>query len=135
MTPLRQRFVEDLQVRNYAASTIESYTYHVAYFAKYFGRSPDVLGPEDVRTWQVYLVTEKKFPGRCSIKRFAPYGSCTARRCRRTVGRRIHPAVRTAHPAAPLRPAGESQPRCDVLPRVAERAAPHSARCARFSRR
>ena len=30
MTPLRQRFVEDLQVRNYAASTIESYTYHVA---------------------------------------------------------------------------------------------------------
>jgi len=34
MTPLRQRFIEDLQVRNYAASTIESYTYHVACFAK-----------------------------------------------------------------------------------------------------
>jgi len=45
MTPLRQRFIEDLQVRNYAASTIESYTYHVACFAKFFmgGRSPEVL--------------------------------------------------------------------------------------------
>ena len=42
MTPLRQRFVEDLQVRNYAASTIESYTYHVACFAKFHGRSPEV---------------------------------------------------------------------------------------------
>ena len=60
MTPLRQRFVEDLQVRNYAASTIESYTYHVACFAKFHGRSPEVLGPEEVRAYQVHLVTVKK---------------------------------------------------------------------------
>ena len=60
MTPLRQRFVEDLQVRNYAASTIESYTYHVACFAKFHGRSPELLGPEEVRAYQVQLVTVKK---------------------------------------------------------------------------
>ena len=37
MTPLRQRFIEDLQVRNYSPRTVESYGYHVAAFAQYFG--------------------------------------------------------------------------------------------------
>lgn len=60
MTSLRQRFIEDLQVRNYAVSTIDSYTYHVAQFAKHFGRSPEQLGQEEVRAWQVHLVTKKK---------------------------------------------------------------------------
>jgi site-specific recombinase XerD len=60
MTPLRQRFMEDLQVRNYSPRTVESYVYHVAAFAKYFGRSPEVLGPEEIRAFQVYLVQEKK---------------------------------------------------------------------------
>ena len=44
MSPLRQRFVEDLRLRNYAESTIESYTYHVGCFAKHCGRSPAELG-------------------------------------------------------------------------------------------
>jgi site-specific recombinase XerD len=60
MTPLRQRFIEDLQVRNLSPRTIECYVYHVAAFAKYFGRSPEVLGPEEIRQFQVYLATEKK---------------------------------------------------------------------------
>lgn len=60
MSPLRQRFVEDLRLRNYAESTIESYTYHVGCFAKHCGRSPAELGREEVRAWQVHLVTVKK---------------------------------------------------------------------------
>lgn len=60
MTPLRQRFVEDLRIRNYADSTVETYTYHVACFARFHGRSPEVLGPEEVRAYQVHLVTVKK---------------------------------------------------------------------------
>ena len=60
MTPLRQRFVEDLQIRNYADSTVETYTYHVACFARFHGRSPERLGPEEVRAYQVHLVTVKK---------------------------------------------------------------------------
>src|SRR5215831_15194741 len=49
MTPLRQRLVEDLRLRNYSPRTIEIYVAHVARFAKHFGRSPDQLGPEEMR--------------------------------------------------------------------------------------
>ena len=60
MTPLRQRMIEDLQVRNYSPRTVECYVYHVACFAKHFGRSPEQLGPEEVHRYQVYLVNEKR---------------------------------------------------------------------------
>jgi site-specific recombinase XerD len=60
MTPLRQRYTEDLQIRNYSPRTVECYVYHVACFAKHFGRSPEQLGPEEVHAYQVYLVREKK---------------------------------------------------------------------------
>lgn len=60
MTRLRQRFIDDLRIRNYAVSTIDSYTYHVACFAKFHGRSPESLGPEEIRAYQVHLVTVKK---------------------------------------------------------------------------
>src|SRR5688572_16560380 len=60
MTPLRQRYVEDLQIRNYSPRTVECYVYHVACFAKHFGRSPEQLGPQEVHAYQVYLVREKK---------------------------------------------------------------------------
>jgi hypothetical protein len=60
MTEVRQRMIADLQIRNYSPRTIECYTYHVACFAKHFGRSPDELGPEEVRQYQVHLVQEKK---------------------------------------------------------------------------
>jgi hypothetical protein len=60
MTPLRQRMIGDMQIRNLSRRTIECYTYHVACFAKHFGRSPEQLGVEEVRAYQVYLVQEKK---------------------------------------------------------------------------
>ena len=60
MTELRQRMIQDMKIRNYSPKTIEAYTRHVACFAKHFGRSPDQLGPEDVRQYQVYLVEQKK---------------------------------------------------------------------------
>lgn len=60
MTPLRQRMTQDMQIRNLSPRTIECYTYHVGCFAKHFGRSPEELGPEEVRQYQVYLVQEKK---------------------------------------------------------------------------
>ena len=60
MTPLRQRMIEDMQIRNLSPSTIETYTYHVGRFAQYFNRSPAQLGAEQIRQFQVHLVCEKK---------------------------------------------------------------------------
>ena len=56
MTPLRQRFIDDLRLRNYAPRTIEAYVAGVARLAQHFGRSPDQLGPDDVRAFQLYLI-------------------------------------------------------------------------------
>lgn len=60
MTPLRQRMIEDLQIRNYSDATVEVYIRSVAQFSKHFGKSPDALGLEDIRKYQVYLIREKK---------------------------------------------------------------------------
>ena len=60
MTPLRQRMTEDMQVRNLAINTQMSYLQQVSQFSRHFHRSPEVLGPEDIRTYQVYLTNEKK---------------------------------------------------------------------------
>ncbi|MDX1103847.1 integrase, partial [Sinorhizobium medicae] len=60
MTPLRQRMSEDMQVRNFSLNTQHSYLQQVSLFARHFGKSPDLLGREDIRTYQVYLANEKK---------------------------------------------------------------------------
>jgi integrase/recombinase XerD len=63
-TPLRQRMTEDMQVRNLALNTQTSYVQQVSLFARHFNKSPEQLGPEDIRTYQVYLTNEKKLaPG------------------------------------------------------------------------
>src|SRR6202035_1024529 len=64
MTSLRQRMTEDMQVRNLALNTQTSYVQQVSLFARHFNRHPKQLGPEDHRTYQVYLTNEKKLaPG------------------------------------------------------------------------
>jgi hypothetical protein len=59
MTPLRQRMLEDMQVRNLSPHTQRAYIENVARFARHFGRSPADLGPEEIRTYQVYLIRER----------------------------------------------------------------------------
>jgi site-specific recombinase XerD len=64
MTPLRQRMLEDMQVRNLSPHTQVSYVQQVSQFARHFANSPEQLGPEEIRTYQVYLTNEKKLaPG------------------------------------------------------------------------
>jgi integrase/recombinase XerD len=60
MTPLRQRMIEDMQVRNFTPHTQAAYVQQVALFAPRFGKSPDALGPEDIRVYKVYLTNERK---------------------------------------------------------------------------
>ena len=51
---------EDLQLRNYSEQTTRAYLRCVADFAKHFGISPEHLGPEQVRTYQLFLVQDKQ---------------------------------------------------------------------------
>ena len=60
MTPLRRRMIDDMQLRNLAASTQRQYIAYVAGFAKYFGKSPAELDIEAVRQYQLYLLNERK---------------------------------------------------------------------------
>lgn len=57
MSPLRRRMIEDMTVRNLSPATQRSYIHAVAKFSRFFGRSPDRLGLEDVRAFQVHLVS------------------------------------------------------------------------------
>lgn len=56
MTALRQRMIDDLKLRNYSPRTIETYVSRVAAFARFHGRAPDQLGPEDVRRFQMHML-------------------------------------------------------------------------------
>jgi integrase/recombinase XerD len=60
MTALRQRMLEDLRIRNYAPTTVSSYIRSVADFAKHFDKPPDQLGSEEIRSWQLFLLNEKR---------------------------------------------------------------------------
>ena len=64
MTRLRKLMLDELQRRNYAKSTVRSYIHAIQDFAKYFGRSPERLGPEHIRQYQVHLFQDCKLsPG------------------------------------------------------------------------
>lgn len=56
VSPLRRRMIEDMTVRNLSPATQRSYVHAVTKFSRFFGRSPDRLDLEDVRTFQVHLV-------------------------------------------------------------------------------
>ena len=55
MTVLRQRMIDDMQLRNLATSTQKHYIACVAGFARHFGTSPGNLDIEAVRQFQLYL--------------------------------------------------------------------------------
>jgi site-specific recombinase XerD len=59
MTPLRQRYIDDLRLRNKSPRTIETYVLRVAQFAKHFGRSPHQLGPKELRAYQQHLLARQ----------------------------------------------------------------------------
>ena len=60
MIKLRKRMIGNLKLRNFPESTITSYTRVVADFARFFHRSPDQLGPSEIRTYLLYAIEEKK---------------------------------------------------------------------------
>jgi len=98
VTQLRKLMLEELQRRNYSQTTVNSYLKIVESFAKHFGRSPDQLGPEQIRTYQVYLLNERKLGVRT-------VGHCTAALrfffCKTL--KRAYPIDEVPYPKAPRR--------------------------------
>ena len=88
MTSLRSRMIEDMQIRNLAVDTQQAYVQQVSLFARYFNKPPELLGPEQIRTYQLHLTNEKN---QVTLKRpwsfdelipapKKPYGLLSARR-------------------------------------------------------
>lgn len=60
MTPLRQRMLDDMELRNLAPATQKNYIAHVAAYARFYEQSPDRLGQEEVREYLLYLLKERR---------------------------------------------------------------------------
>ena len=60
MTPLRQRMIEDMQLRGYSARTQECYVAAVRQLAGHFHKSPDLLAEDDLREYFLFLANEKR---------------------------------------------------------------------------
>lgn len=58
MSALRRRMIDDMTPRNLSPATQRSYLYAVTNFSRHFGGAPDRLGLEDVRSFQVHLVSQ-----------------------------------------------------------------------------
>ena len=71
MNQLRQLMLEELQRRNFAATSIRTYLHGVAHFSLYFRRPPDQLGPEDIRKYQAMLFSKLKYGPKTVILRLA----------------------------------------------------------------
>ena len=76
ISPLRRRMIEDMTIRNLSPATQQSYIYAVAKFSRHFGHSPDRLGLEDVRAYQL----RSSGRGLISTRQFAPCASSMASR-------------------------------------------------------
>jgi integrase/recombinase XerD len=72
MTPLRQRMLEDMQLRGFAPTTQRCYIQAVKQFADHFGKSPALITDEELRQYFLFLVAEKRVsPGTVTIARCA----------------------------------------------------------------
>ena len=121
MTPLRKRMLEDLQIRNYAPTTIAAYIRGVAGFAKHFGKPPDQLGPEHIRQYQLFLSQQKRASLSTYIQVVAGPRSFCAHTLYRQSCHRTHPSPRYEKKL----PIILSQPEAKALP---ERRNPRPAR-------
>ena len=79
MSPLRRRMIEDMQIRNLTPNTQRVYVANVFRFACHFRKSPDLLGPPEIRTYLLHLTRERRLAGRRS-------NACRPARCHRREG-------------------------------------------------
>lgn len=63
MTPLRQRYIEDMQLHGFAKTTQQVYVSAVRQLAAYYGKSPDKITHEELRDYFLYLLNDKQVAG------------------------------------------------------------------------
>jgi integrase/recombinase XerD len=61
MTPLRRRMLEDMQLRNLSPETQRNYVHHMKGLARFYQTSPEQLGLEEIREYQLYLINERRY--------------------------------------------------------------------------
>jgi integrase/recombinase XerD len=71
MTPMRQRYIDGLRLKNFSPKTIKVYVHAVAKFARHFGRSPDALSDEDLRAYFIHLLDQGLARSTCVVIRNA----------------------------------------------------------------
>jgi integrase/recombinase XerD len=67
MSPLRRRMIEDMQIRNLTPNTQRVYVGQVVRFTRYFGKSPDQLGPSEIRVYLLHLSQDRHLAARSII--------------------------------------------------------------------
>jgi integrase/recombinase XerD len=60
MSPLRRRMIEDMQIRNLTPNTQRVYVAHLVRFACYFRKSPELLGPAEIRAYLIHLTQDRR---------------------------------------------------------------------------
>jgi len=69
MTPLRQRMVQEMELRRFTPRTIESYVAAIVGLATFYHRSPDQLKLEEVRSYLHHLLSERRLSqGTCNLR-------------------------------------------------------------------
>jgi integrase/recombinase XerD len=91
VTELRKRMLEELQRRNYSQLTIESYLHAVEDFARYFGKSPDLLDQEHIRKYQLHLVNDRKLAANTIVARIVALRFFFVKTLRRLYQREVCP--------------------------------------------
>lgn len=61
MSPLRQRMLEDMQLRNLSKDTQKSYLHYITGLARFYMISPDQLGLEEIREYQLYMINDRRY--------------------------------------------------------------------------
>lgn len=60
MTPPRQRMLQDMCIRNLPSTPNWPTASKISAFARHFDRSPEALGTEQIRAYQVHLLEQRK---------------------------------------------------------------------------
>jgi integrase/recombinase XerD len=87
--------LEELKLRNYSQATSHAYVEGIRRFAEYFHHSPEQLGPEDIRQYQLHLIEERKLKPKSVMMQMAALRFLYLKVLRRSYSRDDLPLPRT----------------------------------------